>query len=341
MGIQKSDWGVVVERRSTRRVDVSPADVGRRVTLRYRQDALGLTHGEAAGVLDRWSGAGKHGILMLRRRDDTTVRIPYDQVEVARIVPPELSAYAMEATAEEIWPPNEYEDAGHWRLRWTHGITGRANSVRVAGPADRGFLAALEYVEQWYTERGGIPLLQVPDPSPMDEYFDEAGWTIQRRSRFMVNSTERLRNAVGTAAARADMVLTASAEPDPDWIDLLVGDDADARREMELILQHPNEDAFVCCRSIDSGEMLGIGRGTIVGEWAGASAMVTAPGARRRGVGTAVMTKLAEWSQERGIAQWFLQVFSDSEPALALYDGLGFTIHHEYAYRAPAAETIR
>ena len=33
-----------MERRALRRVDASPADVGRRITLRYRLDPLGLNH---------------------------------------------------------------------------------------------------------------------------------------------------------------------------------------------------------------------------------------------------------------------------------------------------------
>ena len=89
-------------------------------------------------------------------------------------------------------------------------------------------------------------------------------------------------------------------------------------------------------------ELLGIGRAVVIGDWAGANNMVTAPDARRRGVATAVMGALLQWSAEQGANRWFLRVNADSEPALALYDGLGFTRHHDYVYRArsaPAAES--
>ena len=49
-----------------------------------------------------------------------------------------------------------------------------------------------------------------------------------------------------------------------------------------------------------------------------------------------VMAALIEWSVDVGASRWFLRVNSASEPALALYDGLGFSRHHDYVYRAPA-----
>lgn len=329
----------MIERRTTRRVDASPADVGRRISLRYRHDPLGMTHGEVVGVLHRWTGTGDDGILMLRRRDDTAVRIPFRDVEVARIIPPEVSALRLQEYAEASWPAAENEDMGAWRLRWTNGVTGRANSVRVAGPADRSFAAALEYVRGWYEARGGRALLQLPDPSPMDDAYDEAGWPVLRRSRLMTNSTQRLVTAIG-AAERSDMLLTIAPEPDDEWLDLQAGDDPRVRQELVTVLRPGLPSAYVSCRSIDSGELIGIGRGTVVGEWVGASAMKTAASARRRGVGTAIMAKLSEWAQAQELHQWFLQVFADSEPALALYDSLGFTTHHHYVYRGPDGQAV-
>jgi RimJ/RimL family protein N-acetyltransferase len=62
--------------------------------------------------------------------------------------------------------------------------------------------------------------------------------------------------------------------------------------------------------------------------------MVTTPEARRRGVATAIMALLVQWGTELGATRWFLRVNADSEPAIALYDSLGFTKHHDYVYRA-------
>lgn len=319
--------------RSGRRVDASPADVGRRLTLRYRLDTLGRNHSEAVGVLDRWSGAGNAGILMLRRRDDTTVRVPFDAVEAARVLPPDLSAYRMQELAESIWPPRETRDLGTWRLRWTDGHTGRANSVRVAGPPEPSVDAVLADVGAWYRERGGRPLLQVPDPTPWDERFERAGWVKLRRSRVLTSSTALMLATGSRAEERADMQLTRADAPDEQWLALyLDGSEPAARTEFLHIVSAPQESVYISCRRAETGELLGIGRGTRIGEWAGASAMVTAPAARRRGVATAVTSALARWSNDMGLKRWFLQVFADTEPAIALYDALGFVKHHDYVY---------
>lgn len=327
-----------MERRASRRIDASPADVGRRLTLRYKTDSIGLGHAEAVGVLMRWSGTGSRGILMLRRRDETTVRIPFGAIEVARVIPPEASAYRMQEFAEATWPPIEHLDMGSWRLRWAGQNAGRANSVRVAGAPDRGPKAALAAVRDWYAERGGQPMLQIPDTSPFDEIYERAGWEVIRRSRLLVAATPRLIIATGSAASRSDLTITVADAPDEEWLGLLAGDDVGSLQDARPILSAPQQVAFVSCRSADTGELLGIGRGVLVGEWAGANNMVTVPAARRRGVATAIMAALVRWSQEQGASRWFLRVNAESEPAIALYDGVGFTGHHDYVYRVPRAD---
>ena len=46
------------------------------------------------------------------------------------------------------------------------------------------------------------------------------------------------------------------------------------------------------------------------------------------------MAELLEWGAERGATTAYLQVLGDNTPALALYDGLGFAVHHRYRYLA-------
>jgi ribosomal protein S18 acetylase RimI-like enzyme len=46
------------------------------------------------------------------------------------------------------------------------------------------------------------------------------------------------------------------------------------------------------------------------------------------------MATLLEWGAERGATTAYLQVLGDNEPALALYERLGFVEHHRYRYLA-------
>ena len=58
---------------------------------------------------------------------------------------------------------------------------------------------------------------------------------------------------------------------------------------------------------------------------------------RRRGLGRAVMAALLGWGAERGATTAYLQVLGHNAPALALYDSMGFTTHHAYAYLTPGS----
>ncbi len=80
-----------------------------------------------------------------------------------------------------------------------------------------------------------------------------------------------------------------------------------------------------------------IGRCVVDGPWALFGAVEVEPAARRRGLATAVMGALARQAYAEGATAAYLQVEADNEAARALYDRLGFTDHHGYHYRRPAA----
>ena len=63
-------------------VSVTPADVGRRVSLRRRLPTGGYS--DVVGVLESWS----HGMLKIRRRDDELVEVAEDTLAAGKVVPP-------------------------------------------------------------------------------------------------------------------------------------------------------------------------------------------------------------------------------------------------------------
>jgi hypothetical protein len=71
----------------------------------------------------------------------------------------------------------------------------------------------------------------------------------------------------------------------------------------------------------------------LVGDTAYVKHVVTAPSSRRRGVARTLMTAIAERARRAGCTTWRLNCLTDNTPALALYEGLGFT----RAYEAVAA----
>lgn len=52
--------------------------------------------------------------------------------------------------------------------------------------------------------------------------------------------------------------------------------------------------------------------------------LYVAPDYRRQGIGSALMRRAEKWAQDRGDRKISLQVFSDNQPALEMYNQLGY-----------------
>jgi len=74
-------------------------------------------------------------------------------------------------------------------------------------------------------------------------------------------------------------------------------------------------------------------------DWVGFRAIEVDAENRRRGLARTIMAALLAWGAECGATTAYLQVLGDNAPALALYEGLGFTTHHAYAYLTPGPAT--
>src|SRR3954449_9713788 len=72
----------------------------------------------------------------------------------------------LEAVAYEFWRAPEVAELDGWRLRFAHGITGRANSVWPNGDGTMPLAEKIERAEAWYRERGLATLFQLTEAAP-------------------------------------------------------------------------------------------------------------------------------------------------------------------------------
>ena len=314
-------------------VRVSPADAGRRVTVRHRYEGSTLT--DVVGRLLSWVD----GALTVERRDGSRVEVPAADVVAAKVIAPEVSAEDLQRVAERGWVPWETATLGDWELRAAGGITGRANSVRVAGSPGTALDEALAHVRAWYEHRGLPPLLQMPVPSGYDDALEARGWAVARRTVLRTGAVADLlrdaREVDGVVLLRLDV-------PTPEFLALVEPglDPAGVLR----ILTAPTHVVHVEVRDRATGALLGTGRGSVTsapsGRWLGVTSIATAPQARRRGVAVAVMGELGRWAQSLGSDRVLLQMLATNEAAGRLYDGLGVVPHHRYEYRSPVHGSV-
>jgi GNAT superfamily N-acetyltransferase len=323
--------------RSDRVNRITPADVGRRVVVRYRLPADGRAT-DVLGRLDAWSD----GILSVRRADGSTVEVNVADVVAAKPVPARpitrRDVRALEAAAAQGWQALETSRIGGWLLRAAGGFTGRANScLPLSSPRQR-LSQAVTLVERWYGERSLAPAFQIPAPlnAGIDEYLDTVGWPPATDDVLVLVAS------VDTVAAlsRADVPpVRVASEPDAAWLAAYHYSGTNLPPSAIEVLVNAETVGF---GSVDQdGRRVAITRGAVSDapdgrRWLGLTAVEVAPEARRRGLGSHVMAGVARWARRNGATDAYAQVVERNTVALAMYQRLGFTEHHRYHYRGGA-----
>ncbi|MFF4095900.1 GNAT family N-acetyltransferase [Streptomyces sp. NPDC001834] len=331
-------------------VRIAPTDVGKRVSVRRAsaQQAQGPRFTDTVGVLTSW----EHGVLSITTKNGESVRIAESSLVAGKVVPaaparrrgvPAASFEELAQVCARAWPPEESEALGDWRLRAAGGFTRRANSVLPLGDPGVPLDEALRYVERWYGERGLPVYIQVATGAEgtqerLGAALDERGW------RREVTTEVRVGAAAPVADLDADVTaVRLSRDLDEAWLSRYQRCEPPGRpgpHVLEVLRGGPS--VWFASVPADAGDEdaagapAAIGRCVVDGRWAGFMAVDVAPGYRRRGLATAVMTALARRALDEGASAAWLQVESDNEAARALYDGMGFAVHHRYHHFRPA-----
>jgi ribosomal protein S18 acetylase RimI-like enzyme len=243
-------------------------------------------------------------------REPVTIRL--QDIVSGKPVPPRSSTRHRVSPAEAqrralaLWPDLETEPLGDWLLRRSRSSTARrANSVLAMGPS--GVEDGYERVVAHYEALGQRPIAAVLPDSAEDALFRGHGWVPESHDHDTVFLL------AGVAAARRSLVGVQL----PDLDVAIIGDHV-----------------VTAEASTDDGRVLGSGVAAYADDWVGFRSIEVDPAERGRKLGLLLMAQLLEWGAERGATTAYLQVLGDNTRAFALYEGLGFTVHHQYRYLA-------
>ncbi|MFF1573361.1 GNAT family N-acetyltransferase [Leifsonia sp. NPDC058292] len=238
--------------------------------------------------------------------------------------------------ADRGWPAVQRTEVDGWSLRFSSGVTNRANSALPSQPVpDIG--ATVDAVEREYARRDLPAVFQVSEATPagVAEHLIARGYAQHSATGIMVAAIDDVL-AAGTTPAPAlwkSPRVDVSDAPDDAWLDLWWsvdgrGDDAAKSVAREILTGGPALYAAVPA----PGTPEAVARLALVGEWGGLFAVATHPLARRRGRARAAILALASAAQSYGIGKLWLQVMADNTAAIRLYDGLGFERASSYVY---------
>jgi len=245
--------------------------------------------------------------------------------------------FLIEELAANAWPADIVQHLDGWRVRYSHGVTRRINSVWPNLDFGRHPLAEkVALVEAFYARRQAVSRFQIcpaAQPEELDAVLAARGYAPDAPTHVQ---TAVLLQVLAQTLCPQHPTVTLQAELPPSWLDFyqeVEALDEHAIAVRRRILQRVAL-PMAFAQAFQDGRLVGIGLGVAERGWVGVFTMLTRPEARRQGVATAVLHELAAWGgQQQGADRMYLQVMQKNAGALALYGRCGFTTRYSYHYR--------
>ncbi len=261
------------------------------------------------------------------------------QITASRVVPPSpaqrIDVAELERIAAAGWRALEQEPLGQWLLRAGGGVTNRANSALATGDPGRPLDEAISAVERWYDARGLPPRVQLPDgaaPAGLGEQLDALGWDRSPVTHVMTAELGPvLRGTADTGVPDIGLAVQLEDQPDDSWVAAWRAERPEDPGVARALMTNHSQAVFASVR--DGDRCAAIARVSVDGRWAGLSCVEVAADLRRTGLGRAVSIAALRWAVANHGRRAYLQTSSDNAPAIALYESMGFTRHHNYVYR--------
>lgn len=244
---------------------------------------------------------------------------------------PRSLAWRVEKTCLLAWPALEQASVGDWSLRFSAGLTRRANSANPRGPEICDFEVAIAAIERLYRDRGLPPIFRTPtliDPA-VDRRLEALGYAAQGESLTLFGAIE---DVVRTENAGVEF----SARPGPEWLAAmgeLQGRSAEQNAVYEAIVGSLAVPAvFVGLRR--GGRLAALAYGALHDGLLCVESVVTKEEERGRGHGRRVLAALFAFAEREAARGVCLQVEAPNAPARRLYHSLGLKDElYRYHYR--------
>jgi N-acetylglutamate synthase len=243
--------------------------------------------------------------------------------------------WRVEETCLNAWPALREVLLDGWVLRFSEGLTRRANSANPLRPVSRVNLRACEELFR----RLALPtIFRVPsliDPG-VDERLAEAGYTGEGESCVLYA-------AIDDIAAARDPDVKLLDQPTPEWFDAMAAlqnhSSEQAATYRRIVGQLAIPAAFAALS--DEGGTAALAYGALHNSCLCYESVITDRRRRRQGWGRRIVSALAAWAGDEGAFGACLEVEAHNAPARALYDAIGLKRElYRYHYRREPANTV-
>lgn len=238
---------------------------------------------------------------------------------------------AIEELSLNAWPAMQSLQYDGWVLRCADGYTKRANSVYPLYPSQLDVDEKIDFCESFYRNRG-LPavfkLTRASTPTHLDAFLEKRGYRMDS-----LTSVQCLDLSAGEYGSIGNVDLTSTdSEVWHAAFARMNNVSPDRQTIHEHILRAILPDKCYAALSVD-GHIIGCGLGVLQSGYIGIFDIVIAPDHREQGHGMRLMQALLAWGQGHSAHTSYLQVMSNNESALGLYERLGFRETYQYWYR--------
>lgn len=316
-----------MEARSTA---LGPELIGRRLTLRFHDAAGGYR--DLVGVLESMTTIRKrNGDVIAFNPDDLAIVHPIEDVipRAGKGAPLSLRVAELEELSTRTWPPHQIKNLGSWKCRISNGRTFRANSVLVTGAPPFGESGlnlehAITAADEMYREAQLPTVFQICLPlyQEFNDYLIAQGWSEKVGAAFLIKDLE-LSADIENLALSSSVEIVNTDQPSEAFLAL-----HDDHSLHSIMIAHP---ARYIALTRD-GEIIATARVAISETWAIVTRLIVADTFRKRGLARLLMLACMNSAIENGAMKMALQVDQSNQDAQALYEKLGFRVHHTYRF---------
>jgi GNAT superfamily N-acetyltransferase len=309
--------------------------VGKRVTIRLREPGGGFR--DIVGILQ--------SERVLINSKSQSISFSPDEIAIWREIKPlpdlagkgaPLSQRIMELEklSDLTWPAGEVIEYGKWRLRISDGFSMRANSVLPLGTAPIGeppfdLATAVNEVITTYREKKLRPTFSIPLPifDELDRYLEQVGWNIKIDANFLIRDI-----GIIELVNHPDYSVEILDNPSKLWLEM----NSDLPHE-KIMRGYPARYG-----AVKIGEqVIAVGRIATADSWSIVTRVFVHPSFRGKGVARILMGNLLAAAKGDGATKVALQVDNENGAALALYQSMGFRVHHKFVYRVLANRSVK
>ncbi len=242
-------------------------------------------------------------------------------------------SWRIEETCFNAFPSLKQVLLQNWLLRFSAGLSRRANSVNPLGPECAGIAAAIAAAEALYRAQGLPTIFRVPSvvDAALDRELAARSYTSEGESCVLYGAID----ALELGAAGADPAVRLLPSPEAEWLRAMArlqGHTAAQRAIYRRIVGAIAIPARFALLMVD-GAPAALAYGAIHDGLLCYESVITDPGQRRQGLARRVIAGLAHWARDSGAGGACLQVEARNAPARSLYAGFGLSEAYRYHYR--------